>query len=113
MSVRNLDKIFKPQRIAVIGASDDAPKVGWTVLHNLIGAGFGGVVYPVNARREAVQGIQAFPNVRALPRPADLAVICTPASTVPGLIRECGEAGIEGLVILSAGFRTLSGRMIP
>ena len=56
MSVRNLDKIFKPQRIAVIGASDEAPKVGWTVLRNLITAGFGGVVYPVNARREAVAG---------------------------------------------------------
>jgi len=105
MSVRNLDKIFKPQRIAVIGASDQAPKVGWTVLHNLIGSGFGGVVYPVNSKREAVQGIQAYPHVRALPKPADLAVICTPASTVPGLIRECGEAGIDGVVILSAGFR--------
>jgi acetyltransferase len=105
MSVRNLDKIFKPQRIAVIGASDEAPKVGWTVLRNLITAGFGGVVYPVNAKREAVQGIQAYPHVKGLPRPADLAVICTPAPTVPGLIRECGEAGIEGVVILSAGFR--------
>jgi acetyltransferase len=105
MSIRNLDRIFKPQRIAVIGASDERPKVGWTVLRNLIGAGFGGVVYPVNSKREAVQGIQAHPNVAALPRPADLAVICTPAPTVPGLIRECGEAGIMGIVILTAGFR--------
>src|SRR5262249_19008023 len=64
-----------------------------------------GVVYPVNARREAVQGIQAYPHVGALPRPADLAVICTPAPTVPGLIHECGEAGIMGVVILTAGFR--------
>lgn len=105
MGTRNLDKIFEPQRIAVIGASDERPKVGWTVLRNLIGAGFGGVVYPVNSKREAVQGIQAHPNVAALPRPADLAVICTPAPTVPGLIRECGEAGIMGIVILTAGFR--------
>ena len=105
VSVRNLDKIFKPQRIAVIGASDERPKVGWTVLRNLIGAGFGGVVYPVNCRREAVQGIAAYPNVAALPNPADLAIICTPGATVPALIRECGEAGILGLVILSAGFR--------
>ena len=104
MSVRNLDKIFKPQRIAVVGASDERPKVGWTVLRNLIGAGFGGVVYPINARREAVQGIQAHPHVSALPKPVDLAIICTPAPTVPGLIRECGEAGILGIVILSAGF---------
>jgi acetyltransferase len=105
VSVRNLDKIFKPQRIAVIGASDERQKVGWTVLRNLIGAGFGGVVYPINAKREAVQGIQAHPHVSALPNPVDLAIICTPAPTVPGLIRECGEAGILGIVILSAGFR--------
>jgi acetyltransferase len=105
VSVRNLDKIFKPQRIAVIGASDERPKVGWTVLRNLIGAGFGGVVYPINPRREAVQGIQAHPQVGVLPKPVDLAIICTPAPTVPGLIRECGDAGIAGIVILSAGFR--------
>lgn len=105
VSVRNLDKIFKPQRIAVIGASEVRSKVGWTVLRNLIGAGFGGVVYPINAKREAVQGIQAHPHVSALPNRVDLAIICTPASTVPGLIRECGEAGIMGIVILSAGFR--------
>lgn len=107
MSVRNLDKIFKPERIAVIGASDERPKVGWTVLRNLIGAGFGGALYPVNSRRKVVQGIQAYPHVGALPCPADLAVICTPAASVPGLIRECGEAGIRGIIILSAGFREM------
>lgn len=107
MSVRNLDKIFKPERIAVIGASDERPKVGWTVLRNLVGTGFRGTIYPVNARRKVVQGIDAYPHVGALPCPADLAVICTPAATVPGLIRECGEAGIRGIIILSAGFREM------
>jgi acetyltransferase len=105
MSIRNLDKIFKPQRIAVIGASNNPGSVGYTVLKNLIGSGFAGVVYPVNPRYEAVQGIHAYPDVKSLPRTPDLAIICTPASTVPDLLEQCGEAGILGVIIISAGFK--------
>lgn len=105
MSVRNLSHIFQPQRIAVIGASDDPSKVGFQVLRNLITNGFGGVVYPVNSQREAVQGIQAYPTLAAVPRVPDLAVICTPGKTVPAVIHDCGKAGVHGVVILSAGFR--------
>ncbi|HWA97952.1 MAG TPA: bifunctional acetate--CoA ligase family protein/GNAT family N-acetyltransferase [Pirellulales bacterium] len=105
MSVRNLDKIFRPQRIAVIGASDARGKVGHTVLRNLVGRGFEGAVYPVNPKREAVQGIQAYANVGHLPHPADLAIICTPATSVAEIVRQCGRAGVLGVVILSAGFR--------
>ncbi len=105
MSIRNLDKIFKPQRVAVVGASNNPGSVGYTVLKNLIGSGFPGVVYPVNPRHEAVQGIQAYPDVKSLPRVSDLAVICTPAPTVPGVLEQCGEAGILGVVIISAGFK--------
>ena len=86
MSILNLDKIFNPQRVAVIGASDAASSVGYTVFRNLIGSGFRGVVYPVNHKRESVQGISAYKDVPSLPHPPDLAVICTPARTVPGLI---------------------------
>lgn len=105
MSIRNLDKILNPKRVAVIGASNKPGGVGYTVLRNLITGGFSGVVYPVNLNNESVQGIQAYPNVAALPNPADLAVICTPAPGVPDLIEQCGKAGIRGVVILSAGFR--------
>jgi acetyltransferase len=105
MSIRNLDKIFKPQRIAVIGASNNPGSVGYTVLKNLIGSGFAGVVYPVNPRYEAVQGIHAYPDVKSLPRTPDLAIICTPAATVPDLLEQCGEAGILGVIIISAGFK--------
>ena len=104
MSIRNLDKIFKPERVAVIGASADPSKVGHTILKNLIGSGFSGVVYPVNPKRESVQGVQAYPDIASLPKTPDLAVICTPGSTVPSIVRECGEAGILGLIIVTAGF---------
>lgn len=107
MSIRNLDKIFDPHRIAVIGASDTPTSVGYTVLRNLVGSGFRGVVYPVNPKREAVQGIQAYKDIPSLPHAPDLAVICTPASTVPTIVRQCGEAGTRGVVIISAGFREI------
>lgn len=105
MATRNLSQFFAPRRIAVIGASDDLSKVGGTVLRNLILGGFRGVVYPVNSRRESVQGISCFASVASLPHPADLAVIATPAATVPGLIDELGAAGTRAVLILSAGFR--------
>ena len=107
MSILNLDKIFDPHRVAVIGASDTPTSVGYTVLRNLIGSGFRGVVYPINPKRESVQGIQAYKDVYALPRAPDLAVICTPAVTVPALIRSLGEVGTRGIVIISAGFREI------
>ena len=96
MSIRNLDKIFEPHRVAVIGASDTPTSVGYTVLRNLVGSGFRGVVYPVNAKREAVQGIQAYKDIPSLPHAPDLAVICTPAPTRPGAgaaVRRGGHAG--------------------
>jgi acetyltransferase len=107
MSIRNLDKIFNPTRIAVIGASDTTTSVGYTVFRNLIGSGFQGVVYPVNSKRESVQGIQAYKDIASLPHAPDLAVICTPSTTVPELVRLLGEAGTRGIVIISAGFREI------
>lgn len=67
VSIRNLDKIFEPHRVAVIGASDTPTSVGYTVLRNLVGSGFRGVVYPVNPKREAVQGVQAYKDIPSLP----------------------------------------------
>ena len=107
MSIRNLDKIFDPHRVAVIGASDTPNSVGYTLLHNLIGTGFRGVVYPVNSNREAVQGIQTYKDIASVPHVPDLALICTPAVGVPALVRDCGEAGVRGLVVISAGFREI------
>ena len=105
MAFRTLQKIFRPQRIAVIGVSSDPNSVGGITLRNLVGGGFNGVVYPINPKHEAVLGIPCFKDVKSLPKVPDLAVICTNAKSVPGLVRECGEAGILGIIIMSAGFK--------
>ncbi|MFO0915846.1 MAG: bifunctional acetate--CoA ligase family protein/GNAT family N-acetyltransferase [Pirellulales bacterium] len=105
MPIENLNKIFAPQSVAVIGASRQTATVGQTVLRNLATGGLQGRVYAVNPKYGDIEGIPCFPTVNELPELVDLAVICTPARTVPDLIRQCGERGIRGLVILSAGFR--------
>jgi acetyltransferase len=105
VGTKNLDKIFNPRRIAVIGASGRENSVGAKLLRNLIGVGYNGVVYPVNPFSPTVQGITAYPNVRKIPRQIDLAIVATPAHTVPQIIEECGKVGVLGVIIVSAGFR--------
>ena len=107
MAIKKLDKIFRPKRIALIGVSNDPNSVGGITLRNLIGGGFNGVVYPINPKREAVLGIPCFPDVKSLPKTPDLAVIMTAAKFVPQLIQDCGEAGINGVIIMSAGFKEI------
>ena len=100
-----LDVFFAPRSVAVIGASERAGSVGRTVLWNLLTNPFGGTVFPVNAKRPNVLGVKAYPSVAAVPEPIDLAVVVTPAATVPGVIRECAAAGIRGAIVISAGFK--------
>ena len=105
MSTHNLDKLFEPKTIAVVGASNKKGSVGYILLRNLIGAEYDGVVYPVNMSAPAVQGIQAYASISQVPRKIDLAVIAVPAKAVPAVVRECGEAGVAGAVIVSSGFK--------
>ncbi|UCH31666.1 MAG: bifunctional acetate--CoA ligase family protein/GNAT family N-acetyltransferase [Candidatus Bathyarchaeota archaeon] len=105
MGVENLDKIFHPRRIAVIGASDKEETLGAKLIRNLIGVGYKGAVYPVNPFRPTVQGITAYPTIERVPRQVDLAIIATPAHTIPQIIEECGRAGVSAIIIISAGFR--------
>lgn len=105
MGTEHLDKIFNPSRIAIIGASDRENSVGAKLLQNMIGVGSKVVVYPVNLFRSTVQGITAYPNISRIPWKVDLAVIATPAHTVPQIVEECGKAGVSGIIIVSAGFR--------
>jgi acetyltransferase len=100
-----LDAIFAPRTVAVIGATESAGSVGRTILWNLLTNPFGGTVFPVNPRRASVLGIKAYPEIGAVPERIDLAVVVTPAPTVPGVIAECVRAGVRGAIVISAGFR--------
>jgi acetyltransferase len=102
---RPLDTIFAPRNIAVIGATDRAGSVGRTILWNLISSPFGGAVFPVNPQRPSVLGIKAYPKIDAVPDAVDLAVIVTPAPSVPGIVRESVDAGAKGAIVISAGFK--------
>jgi len=101
----SLHAIFAPRSVAVIGATERPDSVGRTVLHNLVSHSFEGKVYPVNANHGRVLGIKAYPNIASVPEPVDLAIIVTPAPTVPGIVGECVTAGVSGAIIISAGFK--------
>jgi acetyltransferase len=100
-----LDVIFSPRTVAVIGATEKEESVGRTLLWNLISNPFGGTVYPVNPKRSNVMGIHAYPAIGSVPEQVDLAIIVTPAPTVPSVIEECVQAGVKGAIIISAGFK--------
>ncbi len=99
-----LDPIFAPAAIAVIGATEREGSVGRALLENLARS-FAGRVYPVNPKRSEILGQRAYPSLASLPGPVDLALIATPAATVPGLVSECVAAQVRGAIVLSAGFR--------
>ncbi|MBZ5627234.1 MAG: bifunctional acetate--CoA ligase family protein/GNAT family N-acetyltransferase [Acidobacteriia bacterium] len=100
-----LDALFHPKTVAVIGATERPGSIGRRVLWALLSSPFGGTVYPVSKDRPSVLGIKAYPNVAAVPEPVDMAVIATPAATVPGIIGECVQAGVKTAVVISAGFK--------
>lgn len=100
-----LDAFFEAQTVAVIGASEEEKSVGRSLLQNLLGSRFGGKVFPVNPHHQTVLGIPSYATIGAVPEKVDLAVIATPASTVPLVVAECAGAGVRGAVIISAGFR--------
>ena len=120
MSIRNLERLFRPQSVAVIGASGKSQTVGAIVLRNLVEGGFKGQIFPVNPKYRELAGIKVYPRVPDLPTIPDLAAICTPPATVPGLIGELGERGTKAAVVITAGLRTprdaqgvdLKGRML-
>ena len=103
----NLDKIFNPKNIAVIGASDEDGSVGYILMKNFAELGYKGKVYPVNIRKTEILGFKAYQTVDQLPETVDLAVIATPAKTVPTVVKQCGKAGVKGIIIISAGFKEI------
>jgi acetyltransferase len=113
MSVRNLRQLFAPKSVALIGASKRPGSVGATVLHNLLAGGFTGTIYPVNPKYDELDGLQVWPDVSRLPQAPDLAIICTPPGTVPGIVRALGILGTRAAIVMSLGLdsgRDLRGR---
>ncbi|MCW3996165.1 MAG: bifunctional acetate--CoA ligase family protein/GNAT family N-acetyltransferase [Candidatus Bathyarchaeota archaeon] len=105
MVTTNLDKIFNPQSVAIIGASDVEGSVGYAIVKNFTQMGYAGKVYFVNVRKPEILGVKTYPSILQIPEPVDLAMIATPAKTVPDVIDECGRAKVKGVIIVSAGFK--------
>jgi acetyltransferase len=102
---RDLSALVRPSTAAVIGASRDPGKIGHAIFRNILAGGFQGAVHPVNPTARAISGVRAYPSVLEVPDPVDLAIVITPARSVPGVLDECGQAGVRGVVIISGGFR--------
>jgi acetyltransferase len=103
MSIDNMDRIFRPGSIAVVGASEKKGSVGAALMHNLIERGFPGEIHPINPNHRKIDKLPACPSIKDLRAPVDLAVIATPITSVPQIVKECADAGVGGVVIISAG----------
>jgi acetyltransferase len=106
MTTRNLEKLFRPSSIAVIGATNRQGSVGSVIMHNLLEGGFEGPILPVNPKHSAVAGVLAYPDVESLPMAPDLAIICTPAAPIPSLIEKLAGIGTRAAIVLTAGLDT-------
>jgi acetyltransferase len=102
-----LDVFFRPRNIAVIGATERPGSVGRAIVANLVQGAFPGAIYPVNPKHPTILGFTSYPDLAAIPGGAELAVIVTPARTVPGVVKQCADAGVQGAIIISAGFREI------
>ena len=102
-----LKALFAPESVAMFGASETPNSVGQVVFKNLLGGGFEGKIYAINPKRDTVQGQKAYPDLDSIGDPIDLAIVATPARTVPAIVEQCGIYGIKSMIILSAGFREI------
>ncbi len=100
-----LEMFTQPRGVAVIGASTSPDKLGYQVLHNIIRYGYEGAVYPINPTASEILGLRAYPSVLDCPDPVDLAVVLVPNKAVPAVMEQCGQRGVKGAVVITAGFR--------
>ena len=100
----SLDPVFSPRSIAVVGASRNRESIGFALLHNLVNNQFNGTIFPVNPHAASIHSLKAYPSVADIPDPVDLAVIMVPKLLVPGVVDQCLEKGVRGLVVITAGF---------
>jgi acyl-CoA synthetase (NDP forming)/RimJ/RimL family protein N-acetyltransferase len=101
---RSIARLLHPRSVAIVGASNDEGKLGHAVFANLLRMGFDGPLYPVNPDARHVGGVRAYPTVLDVPDDIDLVVIAVPAASVPGVVEQCAERGVRGLVVISGGF---------
>jgi len=99
-----LHDFLAPTSIAIVGASADPTKRGYKALVGLLNDGFDGAIFPVNPKADNILGLAAYRSITALPMQVDLALLCTPANSIPGLLAECGANGVKGAIILASGF---------
>src|SRR4030067_1835484 len=102
-----LDAIFNPGAVAVIGASDNPGKLGSHVMRSLIEGKYPGKIFPVNPGRDEIMGIKTYPSLHQIPESVDLSIIVLPAEQVPKTVIECGQKGVKGIVLITAGFREI------
>jgi acetyltransferase len=106
---KNIEYIMSPRSIAVVGATNRPGSVGLAVFHNILTAGFHGVLYPVNPKWNSVQSVKAYPKLIDIPDEVDLAVIIVPAETVCSVLEDAGQKQVKGAIIVSAGFKEVGG----
>ena len=104
---RQIDILFNPRSVAIVGASKDASKFGTKIINNLFYLGYEGSIFPVNPGASEIAGLKCYPQVSCIPQDVDLAVIVVPASRVPDVVRDCANKGVGGVVIISSGFAEL------
>ncbi len=100
----SLHDFLAPNSIAIVGASADPTKRGYKAMIGLLNDGYQGTIYPINPKADEILGVKAYPSITALPEAADMALICTPAKTIPALLTLCGQNGVKGAIILASGF---------
>ncbi|MEM1738380.1 MAG: GNAT family N-acetyltransferase [Nitrososphaerota archaeon] len=101
----SIERMFDPETVAVIGATDREGSVGRAIMENLLEWKNNREIFPINPNRESAFGLKCYPSIKDVPKHVDLAIIAVPAKAVPKVVEECGEAGVDGVVIISAGFR--------
>jgi acyl-CoA synthetase (NDP forming) len=102
-----MEALFKPRAVAVIGASDNPGKLGSHVMRSLTEGGYLGRIYPVNPGKNEIMGIKTYPSLLQIPESVDLSIIALPAEQVPKTVMECGEKGVKGIVLITAGFKEI------
>jgi len=110
MSIHNLDKIFNPESVAIVGASEKESTIGYSLLKNITENDYQGEVFPVNPNHKIIMELQAYRSISEINKPVDLAIVATPIAEAPSIIKECRHAGIGGVIIISAGGKEIGSK---